>query len=170
MTRFAFAAGFICIAALLSFGQRGVPAFNQYPAAVEKARATKIDFRRSPGAGSFRTRLSDGLRGGVNFAGHYVVVGWGCGTGCISGAIVDARDGRVYFPNAFHDIGVWYDGNGYTEEPVRYKKNSRLFVITGVPGDQPEEVRDDRWGEYYYEWKSNRLRLVRFVKKERNLN
>lgn len=152
-----------------AFGQKGKPPiFTQYPAAVEKARAKDIDFRHSPGAGSFRTRLREGLAEGVNFAGHYIVVGWGCGTGCISGAIVDARNGRAYFPNAFHDIASWWDDNGYTDEPVKYRKNSRLFVITGISGDQEERADDNNiWGDYYYEWKNNGLRLVKFVKRKR---
>ena len=159
----------ILLAAVAAFAQkRKIPAFSQYPAKVEKARAKAVDFRHSRGARAFRTRLTDGLRGGVNFAGHYVVVGWGCGTGCISGGIVDARNGRVYFPNAFHDIGVWYDDNGYTAEPVKFRKNSRLFVISGISGDQ-EERSDDKniWGDYYYEWKGDGLSLIKFVPRKR---
>ena len=152
-----------------TFAQKGkVPTFSQYPAKVEKAQAKAIDFKHSRGAGSFRTRLSDGLREGVNFAGHYIVVGWGCGTGCISGAIIDARNGKVYFPNAFHDIGVWYDDSGYTAEPVKYRKNSRLFVISGVSGDQEERSDDNKiWGDYYYEWKVNGPSLIKFIPRKR---
>ena len=152
-----------------AFAQKSkVPTFSQYPARVEKARAKAIDFKHSYGAGTFRTRLNNGLREGVNFAGHYIVVGWGCGTGCISGAVIDARNGRVYFPNAFHDIGVWYDDNGYTPEPVKYKKNSRLFVISGISGDQEERSDDNNiWGDYYYEWKGDGLNLIRFVPRKR---
>jgi hypothetical protein len=154
--------------ALIVSAQKGkVPTFSQYPAKLERARAKAIDFKHDPDARTFKTRLSEGLREGVNFAGHYVVVGWGCGTGCISGAIVDARNGRVYFPEAFHDIGVWYDDSGYTGEPVKHRKNSRLFVISGVSGDQGERVGDDIWGDYYYEWKDNGLKLIRFVRKKR---
>src|SRR5690242_19062012 len=82
----------------LSASAQRVPTFRQYPAKVERATARSIDFKNSPGASSFRTRLREALRGGVNFAGHYIVAGWGCGTGCISGAIIDGRTGRVYFP------------------------------------------------------------------------
>ncbi|HTK38309.1 MAG TPA: hypothetical protein VL325_07445, partial [Pyrinomonadaceae bacterium] len=65
----------ILFAAVTTFGQKGrTPAFTQYPAKVEKARARAIDFKHSYGAGTFRTRLNDGLREGVNFAGHYIVV------------------------------------------------------------------------------------------------
>ncbi len=141
----------------------GVPDFNRYRVSVEKARARSIDFRNSPGAGSFRTRLTAALREGVNFAGHYILTGWGCGTGCIYGAIIDARTGRVYFPQPLGGMasGTTDDG-GYAEEPLRYRKNSRLLIINGVPGT-PEGRPELSMGEYFYEWRNNRLRLLRSI-------
>ncbi|MBI3935017.1 MAG: hypothetical protein HY316_10025 [Acidobacteria bacterium] len=35
---------------------------------------------------------------GPNFAGHYFVVTWGCGTGCLRMAVVDAITGKIYPP------------------------------------------------------------------------
>lgn len=139
-----------------------VPTFGQYPAKVENAKVKHIDFKRNPDARSFRTRLSEALTRGVNFAGHYVVAGWGCGTGCISGAIIDARTGNVFWPEQFGSIGVWYGTENYANEPVSYRKNSRLFVIFGIPGSKEGEP-DKPSGKYYYEWAKNRLRLVKFV-------
>lgn len=72
------------------------PSFKAYPAKVEAKKAKAINFRQSPDARSFRTRLTQAIRGDVNFAGHYIVAGWGCGTGCVTGAIIDARNGYVY--------------------------------------------------------------------------
>ena len=80
---------------------------------AEKARAKAIDFKKNPDARSFRTRLSEALHRGVNFAGHYAVAGWGCGTGCISGAIIDARTGNVFWPEQFNAIGVLYSEGEY---------------------------------------------------------
>ena len=163
---------FLLVFSLAAFGQKGKPpAFGQYPAKVEKVRAKTIDFSHSPGAGTFRTRLREALAEGVNFAGHFVVAGWGCGTGCISGGIIDARDGRVYFPKQFNDIAVWYNDSGYTEKPISYRKNSRMFVVSGISGDQEDRPGEESlWGDYYYEWKNNSLKLVRFVKRPRKLS
>jgi hypothetical protein len=169
MKRAAAIAYLLLLLSLAVFGQRAkVPAFGQYPVKVEPARVKTIDFKNSPGAGTFRTRLREALAGGVNFAGHYVVAGWGCGTGCISGAIIDTRNGRVYFPEPFHDIAVWYDDSGYTDEPIKYRRNSRLFVVSGISGEQEERSdSENQWGDYYYEWKNNSLRLVKFIKRKR---
>jgi hypothetical protein len=138
------------------------PAFTSYPATVEKARAKSINFKNDPGARTMRTRLKEALAGGTNFAGHYIVAGWGCGTGCISGAIIDARNGNVYWPLPLYALGVWYDGNNYVENPVEYRKNSRLLIIRGSPGVKDNDPEKPN-GEYYYEWFENNLKQVKFI-------
>src|SRR3954469_9604539 len=73
------------------YAQRVVPTFGHYPSKVEKARVKAINFKKNPDARTMRTRLSEAMRGGVNFAGHYILTGWGCGTGCTNAAIIEAR-------------------------------------------------------------------------------
>lgn len=51
------------------------------------------------------------------------------------------------------------------EEPVKYKKNSRLLVISGSPGSHDDSAEDRPAGDYCYEWKNDRLRLIKFVKR-----
>jgi hypothetical protein len=146
--------------------QGKLPKFNAYPATVEKARAKKIDFRHSPGAGTFRTRLTEALREGTDFAGHYKIAGWGCGTGCISGAVIDMRTGRVYFPEEFYALSVgWFTGE-YESEPLKYKANSRMLILSGIPGRENDDGPEQQWGDYYYEWKNNRFRRLKFVKRD----
>ena len=166
MTRPLFILFVLFITSLAVSGQGPVPKFSRYPVKVQKARVTKIDFKKNPDARSMRTRLSEGLRGGVNFAGHYVLVGWGCGTGCISGAIIDAASGMVYWPEQFNAMGTGITATGYVDKPVEYKKNSRLLIITGSPGTANDNAPDRPRGTYYYQWKNNKLRLVKFLKSE----
>jgi hypothetical protein len=49
-------------------------------------------------ARQFRTMLRKGATEGPNFAGHHTIASWGCGSGCVQFAIIDARNGRVFFP------------------------------------------------------------------------
>ena len=44
----------------------------------------------------FRTRIRDGIKAGPNFAGHFVIVGWGCGTDCADYVIADVATGKVF--------------------------------------------------------------------------
>jgi hypothetical protein len=149
-------------------GQPGrVPKFNQYPAVVEKARVKSINFQRNPSALTFRTRLSEAIAGGVNFAGHYIVTGWGCGTGCTNAAIIEARTGDVIWPDQFMNIDASY-GDGYSDEQIEYKKNSRLLIIHGRPGSKNENAKIPPSGDHYYEWRGNRLHLLKSVPKKSN--
>jgi hypothetical protein len=149
-------------AGVLSIPAQSVPKFSDYPTRVTKARASSIDFKRDPSARTFRTRLSAALRDGVNFAGHYIVTGWGCGTGCSNAAIIEARTGRVIWPDQFANIDASY-GAGYSEKQIDFRPNSRLLIIHGRPGSFDENAGPKPAGDYYYEWRAEGLRLLKFV-------
>jgi hypothetical protein len=73
-----------------------MPRFEAYPARnVFRGTPASVDLSSAEGAREFRTMLRQGAAAGPNFAGHYTVVVWGCGSPCQSFAIVDARTGRV---------------------------------------------------------------------------
>src|SRR4051812_2968655 len=66
------------------------PRFEHYPArGIYKGPVARVRLD-SKKARMFRTRLREDSRGGPNFAGHYTVVIWGCGTGCAQMGVVDA--------------------------------------------------------------------------------
>ena len=159
------AAIFLVLTAPTVVFAQSTPKFASFPARIERIKAKAIDFKRNREALSFRTRLSRGLREGVNFAGHYVFVGWGCGTGCVSGAIVDGRTGEVFWPEQFNALAVGYSDGNYADKPVEYRKNSRLLVIRGIPGQASDAAPEKPAGDYYYEWRNNRLRQVAYVAK-----
>lgn len=108
--------------------QRPSPRFEDYPAReIFRGRPARIllDTRR---ARMYRTALSEGSRRGANFAGHYAVVWWGCGTGCAQLAAVDVKTGRAAFlPLEYIDIP-----DGENEESLRrmFRPDSRLLVVT----------------------------------------
>jgi hypothetical protein len=105
--------------------------FSRYPAEgsyTGKPIAPKLI---SPTQREFRTVLRNGAEKGPNFAGHYTVVEWGCGSGCVSFAVVDAVNGKVY------DTGMPPVNDEYPCE-LSYKLESSLFVVeksTSLRGD-----------------------------------
>lgn len=164
----AFALGTL---AALSSGQRTrTPDFKGYPAAVESKTAKAIDFKRSPGASTFRTRLREGLKGEVNFAGRYIITGWGCGTGCSQMAIIDAKTGRVYMPDQLAGVSAWFGNVADDYEVYSYKRDSRLLIVRGTAGPMTDGDSDQKSGTYYFEWRSNRLRLIKFVPHDNSPN
>lgn len=102
----------------------------------------------------FRTRLREDSREGANFAGHYVVVIWGCGTGCAQMGVVDAKTGRVYFPPIeYMDIPDMEDASVRSQW---FRLDSRLLRIT-------QSKYDARGGytAYYFLFDGGRFRLLR---------
>jgi hypothetical protein len=140
-----------------SRGARGgvrAPRFEDYPARkIYKGPVApvRLDSRR---ARMFRTRLREDSRGGPNFAGHYTVVVWGCGTGCAQMGVVDSKTGRVYFPPVeYMDIP---DTEDEAARSQWFRLDSRMLRIT-------RDHYDGTGGytAYYYLFDNNRFRLLR---------
>src|SRR5438552_7000827 len=87
----------IALCCVSAFGQ-SPPTFSRYPARVEKATVRQVNFRSHAKAKTFRTNLREGLSGGVNFAGHFILATWGCGSSCQQSGIIDGKTGSVFFP------------------------------------------------------------------------
>lgn len=109
----------------------------------------------------FRTMIRNGAAKGPNFAGHYVIVDWGCGTSCAQAVVVDAKNGEVRdLPFGVLGYGSslkFADGKSVYDrdfEPLSFNVKSRLLVAHGCPEDK-------NCGAYYYEWTEPRFRLIR---------
>lgn len=115
----------------------------------------------------FRTNLRTAARDGVNFAGHYILTTWGCGTNCSQSAIIDARNGQVFFPEVLEGIGIGFCDISIETEPLVYEPGSRLLVLSGWRGGELGE-KNARCGVYYLEWTGKNFRQIKFVPKKRS--
>jgi hypothetical protein len=71
--------------------------FNRYKVSVYEGRRAKVIIKGNPLAENYRTTIREGYKAtGLNFAGHYCLVYWGCGSDCQHAAIVDLKTGIVY--------------------------------------------------------------------------
>lgn len=157
---FIFVTAFVAVVApaaaspALAQRNRRLPRFEDYPVRqIYRGRVApvRIDSRR---ARQYRTRLSEDSRGGPNFAGHYTVVHWGCGTGCAQVAVVDARTGRVYWPPVDY-VDIPHPDIDRARRSG-WRLDSRLLVLT--------KSHYDRYASYtafYYLFDNNRFRLLR---------
>ena len=127
-----------------------LPRFTDYPARdVFKGRPAPVRFNTQR-ARMFRTRLREDSREGPNFAGHYTIVFWGCGTGCAQIAVVDAKTGRVYWlPLEWVDIPD-------PESGKVFRLDSKLLIVTRSNYDTRMS-----YTEYYYLFENSRFRLLR---------
>lgn len=106
-----------------------VPQFAQFAAPIYNGPVGFVDLS-PPNAYSYRTRLLDGAQQPVNFAGHYQLVQWGCGTTCSTGAVIDALTGQVIFLPRIATLGMEATGDAY-HNPIEFLVVSRLIVFTG---------------------------------------
>ncbi|MET0626658.1 MAG: hypothetical protein ABW250_27240 [Pyrinomonadaceae bacterium] len=157
----------VCLFVAPALAQDGaVPRFQNYSAPAYMGRAAALKLT-TPLARGYRTRLREGARRAVNFAGRYKLHTWSCGTGCLQTAFIDAKTGDVSFPAELNGFIACYYGTEPVEdleEALQFQKGSRLIVMSGYP--MSERGKDaPKKGLYYYEWDGRDLKLVKFVEK-----
>ena len=107
-------------------------------------------------------------RPGPNFAGHYLIVKWGCGSPCLMTAFVDLVDGRVLPPPFHHGPGHRYFQVpwAFPKEPLQYRLNSRLLIANICEADRVSRVdgrmtyEAQRCGAHYFVMDDTELRLI----------
>lgn len=161
-----FLTALLLTVASTGFAQSKTPTFKQYAAKVEKIKNVKVNLKSHKTANMFRTNLRNAAKEGVNFAGHYIFTTWGCGTNCSQSAIIDARSGRVFFPEQLEGAGFGFCDLPDDAEPLVYKPESRLLVLNGFKGGDLDR-ENGACGIYYLEWTGAAFKQVRFVKKKR---
>jgi hypothetical protein len=134
---------FVFCACVLGLGlssevQTPHPTFSDYP--VQRIyRGKPAPPILSKDQRTFQTMIRRGATSPVQFAGHYTVPIWGCGSGCSQFAIVDSITGRVYdaplgvteFPGLSQEKHT-----AQFPERVEFQPDSRLMKINGCPNER----------------------------------
>ncbi len=147
---FAFALLIICCNEAV-FAQKKTPLFKDYAVAeIYKGKTAPVKITRDNR--EYRTRLKSAAKNEKpNFAGHYILTFWGCGTECFTGAVIDAETGKVYFWGLVSD---WNSELGEDNNPVDFKLNSKLIIFTGMRDEDGEEGSH---GKHYYKFENGRF-------------
>ncbi len=137
--------------------------FENYPAEKTAIKiSTPLDFKNNLDAAYFKTVLTREYAKGPNFAGHYTVADWGCGTRCMDFAIIDNTTGKIYL-----------DKNFQANEGLAYDINSELFIVNppldlkqyhderNLSPEEKIESRKKTWEHnfpsVYYKWENKVL-------------
>lgn len=124
----------------------------------------KLNLNSNPIARMYRTVLRHEVTLGPNFAGHYRVAVWGCGTSCSMFAVINLKTGRVITPDGFsRTSGVYFGVESWDVLPQSqrdaglfgFRKDSRLLVVLG---DLDED--ESREGAFYLVLNNERLRII----------
>jgi hypothetical protein len=143
----------------------GRPRFKDFPATVStaKLRAPKIVGRD---VRLFRTMIRDGSGAGVNFAGRFTIVAWGCGARCFDWAMVDRTTGEVIFDPSLRDVSTYNVDDRAPVDPgieraghgLLFRSDSKLLVLQGMPNE--DEKRD---GIAFLRWTGRRFVELKFI-------
>lgn len=122
-----------------------IPKFRDFTVDIYKGPVAAPNLSSNSQAKTYRTRLREAAKGGVNFAGHYILASWGCGTSCATGAVIDARNGDVFFFP--FSVCCWRNvDDGF--QPIEFRKNSTLIVFAGLRNEQ------GAMGAHFYDFQS----------------
>jgi hypothetical protein len=139
----------------LSPAPAAIPAFGDFPVREVFRGTPAVPILATPEARKFRTELTRQAAQGPNFAGFYTFARWGCGAGCVTGAIIDARTGQVWFPSFRVEDLITAPGKITLHHGVGAELDSELVIAEGVINEQGA-------GTAYFRWHDNALKLIRF--------
>ncbi len=144
------------------------PRFENFPAKRYAGKYAAVDLFSDPLTKAYRTRIQKWSKERPNFAGHFILATWGCGTDCTQLAIIDVITGQVFYPPGVttnvavnvHEKLLEGGDLWHASGAIKFQLESRLLVLIGSP-----EEDNNRRGISYYVWNENRLSLVKFVHK-----
>jgi len=137
--------------------------FEKYPAsAVSNKALAKVDWSSSKAlAGQWR--IKESIEGTVgkkaDFAGHFVVATYGCGTGCQATVFVDVNDGKLYkapmqFPSESDALAPANVG-------VAHRQNSNAIFMSDLryyKAGSPDMMQND--GVVLWNEKAKKFELI----------
>lgn len=133
-----------------SWNKERVPEFKDFPVStIYKGIPAKVKLS-SPDTRMFRTQLRRQAREGPNFASHYTVAEWGCGSNCQTHMIINAKTGAVH-----QCVG--------TERGIEVRLDSKLLIADPPDGGSGLAYADnptDKLPVRYYVWNDNSLGLI----------
>ncbi len=147
------------------------PKFGDYPTKTEAGNpSAKLDLTSNPIAKRYRTVLRLAMTEGANFAGHYRMSVWGCGTSCAMFAVVNLNTGKVITATQIAVvIGNNLDADDFMPGPnsddwgFRFRIDSNLLVVLGTPDED-----ESRSGAYYFALRGERLHLIHKTRVTKN--
>ncbi len=139
------------------------PRFKDYAVPVYAGKPARPAVQTDKRSWLFRTELREQAALGPNFAGHYRLASWGCGTACFQWAIIDLKSGQVFHPpNLASTDHVNVEESLYEGgiQAVHVRPDSRLLVVVGGINEAPK-LRGISW----FVWDGRQLKRIRFVAK-----
>jgi hypothetical protein len=150
------------------------PGFRDYPVTEVFTGAPADPIFTSAEQRRYRTRIREGVAKGrgvwsggwkdnpvetrePNFAGHYYVIRWGCGSQSLMMAVVDAVTGSVYgSPLTGDGTSLYVSMDPLSDFDIDFHRDSSLMVLRNGCAKARAEC-----GVYYFNWRGDRFVLLK---------
>jgi hypothetical protein len=128
------------------------PRFESFSSPLAKRGPGKSPRLVTAGQRQFGTQIREGVKNGANFGGHYSLVQWGCGAGCVQMVLADLESGALYDgPFGALPGGRLAISAGAPNAGLEFRAASRLLLVNGCPNEKD-------CGRYAYEWDGRKFR------------
>lgn len=118
-------------------------------ASVGKNRVIKTIRPLNFATAKYITKINESSRRDPDFAGHYILTSWGCGTSCVMFATIDVKNGSAsIFPFSVSDWPL------DVLEPLEYHLNSRLLIVRG-------RLNEGERASYYFKFNKQKIVLIK---------
>ena len=139
------------------FNHPDAPKFEQYKVPLAfTGKPVPVNLESHPEAKTCGTMLRGANEKGPNFADHFTLASWGCGSGCIAIAFVDATNGKVYFPENLRTNTTVNIHSDIMEKTLVFHRDSNLLIVAGCPNEECAARR----GVNYFIWTGTGLKEI----------
>jgi hypothetical protein len=144
-----------------------VPRFGDFPVSENWDRSPAPLKLSTRSERMFRTQLANAVKEFPNFAGHYRITYWGCGSACSAGALIDLQTGDVFPPPLSKSNGSGWERwimctarfDGATDE---FHLDSRLMIVRcGL--NYSEHLKKNIPDTYYFLWERDGFRQLFYI-------
>lgn len=141
------------------------PRFEDFPAKDNFTGTPAEPILASAVAKSFRTRIRNGVKPGPgghgrpNFAGRYFLLLWGCGSLCVTMAMVDAKTGIVFGPPFERSGTMQLPLEIWSDMKVDFRPDSSLLILRNACSNYPDRAT---CGVYHLSWTGKKFDVVKF--------
>jgi hypothetical protein len=162
-----FILNFAVWAQTTKFDAQHPPRFDDFPVTEKLNLPHAVLKLSSPAERMFQTRLTNAAKEPPNFAGHYRITYWGCGSVCSAGALIDLQTGDVFqLPLAKANGRGWErwimctaSFEGANDE---FHIDSRLMIVRcGL--NYPERSQKNIPDTFYFLWEANHFRQLLYI-------
>lgn len=125
--------------------------FDTFKVTVETRKIAVQPRVTSAEATPYISQLKSAAKQPINFAGHYVLATWGCGSGCVMGGAIDTLTGHVVMLP--FTVSNW---PLQVVEPLTFQKDSALLIIQGSRNEQGS-------GIHYYHFDGRTFNFLKTI-------